>query len=264
MKGLRIAGALACAASLCSAAPALAATTVVTPTDPSWATMDTRPGGATTFTNEFGAPAGLGVGSLKLTTDATTTAKADYFTANHSGTDLDSVSQLGYWTYQDSASFAGGAPSFQLQIDADGTPGGGGFTTLVFEPYENGTVTPDAWQQWDVDAGQFWSTRNVAPDPAGNNTGLTAGGGGAPFYTLAQVQAKYPSAIVLGVGVNIGSNNPSYVTGADGVTFNTTTYDFEPRPSSKDECKNGGWATYGSAYKNQGDCVSSFAPGKNK
>ena len=34
-----------------------------------------------------------------------------------------------------------------------------------------------------------------------------------------------------------------------------TVTDTQPLPSSKDQCKNGGWKTYG-AFKNQGDCVS--------
>jgi hypothetical protein len=41
----------------------------------------------------------------------------------------------------------------------------------------------------------------------------------------------------------------------DSVTINGTTYGFAA--SSKDDCKTGGWQTLG--YKNQGDCVSSFA-----
>ena len=64
---------------------------------------------------------------------------------------------------------------------------------------------------------------------------------------------------MLGIGVNIGTFNPSYTVATDGVTFNDTTYDFEVgrRPSSKDECKDGGWQTFDDpAFKNQGDCVS--------
>lgn len=47
---------------------------------------------------------------------------------------------------------------------------------------------------------------------------------------------------------------------------NTTTYDFEPRltVANKDACKNGGWMTSNTpVYKNQGQCVSSFASNKN-
>ena len=32
-----------------------------------------------------------------------------------------------------------------------------------------------------------------------------------------------------------------------------TTYDFEPAPASKDDCKKGGWADYG--FSNQGQCI---------
>jgi hypothetical protein len=37
-----------------------------------------------------------------------------------------------------------------------------------------------------------------------------------------------------------------------------------PRPTSADQCKNGGWQNYGGIFKNQGDCVSYVAThGKN-
>ena len=36
--------------------------------------------------------------------------------------------------------------------------------------------------------------------------------------------------------------------------------DAKPLPTSKDQCKNGGWKTYG-VFKNQGDCVSFVASG---
>ncbi len=35
-----------------------------------------------------------------------------------------------------------------------------------------------------------------------------------------------------------------------------TTYDFEPSPATKDDCKKGGFSDYG--YKNQGECVSAL------
>jgi hypothetical protein len=71
-----------------------------------------------------------------------------------------------------------------------------------------------------------------------------------------------PEATVVGFGVNIGSNNPSYDVRADLVNFNGTTYDFELMlyaASTKDECKNGGWMNFQAGYKNQGQCVSSAA-----
>jgi hypothetical protein len=32
-------------------------------------------------------------------------------------------------------------------------------------------------------------------------------------------------------------------------------------PTSKGQCKNGGWKSFGTAFKNQGDCVSFVASG---
>jgi hypothetical protein len=87
-----------------------------------------------------------------------------------------------------------------------------------------------------------------------------------------------PNAVTIGFGVNIGSNNPSYVVETDGVVFNDTTYDFElvaptatptptatmtptptpvGPPTNKDQCKNGGWQTFNNpTFRNQGQCVS--------
>ena len=46
-----------------------------------------------------------------------------------------------------------------------------------------------------------------------------------------------------------------------------TTYNFEPSltPTTKDQCKNGGWQSFNSpAFKNQGQCVSFVATGGKK
>ena len=40
--------------------------------------------------------------------------------------------------------------------------------------------------------------------------------------------------------------------------------DAQPFPTSKDQCKNGGWRNYGSRFKNQGACVSFVATGGKK
>lgn len=228
-----------------------ASLTVVTPSNlQGWSTADTRVGGASSFILDNTAPSGSG--ALKLTTDATTTAKAQFM---HSATGpLASVSELSYYTKQNSASFAGGNVSYQLPVFLNGTSG---FTTFVYEPYQNGTVVNGLWQQWDVDAGQFWSTRSVTC----SNGNVVAGGGGAPFYTLAQIQALCPNAEVLGFGVNIGSNNPSYDTETDLVSFNGDAFDFEPTltPLSKESCKNDGWQTFNTpVFKNQGGCIAYF------
>ena len=229
---------------------------VVTQNNTTWTQDDTRGTGTVSWTAEFGAPPGLGTSSLKLTS-TTPLDKAGLYNHTMAGTPLADVSALAYWTYQPQPSTnpAHAAASYQLQVQT-----GCGFTTLVYEPYWNGTVMPNTWQQWDVDAGLFWSSRTVT---CGTST-LIAGAGGPPLYTLAQVQAMFPNAVVVGIGVNVGSNNPGYYVGVDGVQFNDTIYDFElgTRPTSKDQCKNGGWASFNDpAFKNQGDCVSYASTG---
>jgi len=230
-------------------------TVVVTPTNTQgWSTADTRPGGAVTFVNGD-APTGGGTGSLQLTTDAITTAKAQYLHA--ANTPLSSVTQLSYYTKQVSAAFAGGDPSYQLPSLLNGTSG---FTTLVFEPYQNptqGPVVTNTWQKWDVAAGLFWSTRTVV---CSNGT-IVGTPGGPASYTLATIKMVCPNAVVTGFGVNIGSNNPLYVVRTDLFNFNGTTYNFElySVPTDKNQCKDGGYKTFsppGGPFKNQGQCVS--------
>jgi hypothetical protein len=59
---------------------------------------------------------------------------------------------------------------------------------------------------------------------------------------------------------------PELTVAVDGVRFNDATYNFETgtRPTPADQCKNGGWQQFNDpAFKNQGDCVSYVATGKN-
>lgn len=157
----------------------------------------------------------------------------------------------------------GGGPSYQLPVLLDSSDPSS-FTTLVYEPYWNGVVAPGTWQQWNVDTGQFWSSKAYTS----GTCAVVAGAGGAPFYNLAGLKAACPNAVVIGFGVNIGSNNPSYNVETDLVSFNGTAYDFQnPNvPTDKDQCKNGGYVNYtdaqGQPFKNQGQCVSSVAKQK--
>lgn len=238
-------------------------TVVVTPaSNQGWSTDDTRPGGAVNFVRDSSAPGSPSAGALQLTTDGTPTSKAQYM--HTADTPLASVSELSYSTKQNSASFPGGDASYQLATCLGGVVNGAcvGFTTFVYEPYENGTVIPATWQSWNVASGQMWSSHSYT---GGANCNVTAGGGGAPFYTLSEIQTNCPNAVAVGFGVNIGANNPDYNIEADLVDFNGTTYNFEPYVvvSDKDACKNGGWQNQldanGNGFKNQGACVSYVA-----
>ncbi len=188
-----------------------------------WASSDTRPGGAVNFVTDATAPSGFG--ALQLTTDATDTAKADFFHGAAANTTLASINQLSYYTKQNSASFAQADPSYQIPVYLNG--GTAGFSTLVYEPYQNtaqGTVQPGVWQQWDAAAGLFYSTRAVT---CSNGT-IPAGAGGPATLTLNDIKTACPSAVVIGYGVNIGSFNPSWDVETDLFNFNGTVYNFEP------------------------------------
>jgi hypothetical protein len=203
-------------------------------TDVNWYREDTRPGGTTTLTKEFGAPVDLGDGSLKLTTDSTDDAKAQAITRHRvRDTLLATVTNLSYWTYQ---SLAAGAttesgPSLQLRVDIDGDLNTtGDVTNLVYEPYWNDTegpapqqpLAPDTWQFWNATNGQWWSTKRIecplfVVEP---------GGGGPPFTTPSAVGTSCFGSRVVAFGVNVGTFNPSYVVGVDGLRFQTLVDDF--------------------------------------
>ena len=258
MSPTRILGSLAAAGIMAVAGASTAFardTVVVTPANPQgWSTADTRTGGTVTFVSDPTSP--YPAGALQLTTDATTAAKAQYL---HPATSpLGSVKQLGYWTNQVSGPPIAD-PSYQLVVCLNGAPTATtcpGFTTLVFEVYQNprqGPILPGAWQHWDVAAGLFWSTRTVTC-----SNGVVAGTPGGPAtYTLDMIRTLCPSAIVAGFGVNIGSNNPSYVVRTDGFNFNGTVYDFQ----LTDECNDGGDGNQtdagGNSSNNQGQCGAS-------
>ena len=226
---------------------AAATQVIVTPSNQQgWSTADTRPGGSVTFVSDATAPGSPNRGALQLTTDLTTTAKAQYLHA--AATPLANVTELSYWTKQVIATFPMGDPSYQLQVCLNGATATGcnshgapitnsSFTTLVFEPYQNpaqGLVVTNVWQSWDVDQGLFWSTRTVV---CSNGT-IVGTSGGPATYTLAQIKSACPDAMVIGFGVNIGSNNPGYVVRTDLFNFNGTVDNFEP-DSTKPGCADG-------------------------
>lgn len=259
MKGFSATFAVLASLAVGVAAATAASIVVVTPTNQQgWTTADTRPGGSVTFVADATAP--RGAGALRLTTDLTATAKAQYM--HEAGGRLADVTELSYSTKQNAATFAEGAPSYQLAVFLNG--GTSGFTTFVYEPYYNGVVTPGVWQTWDVDSGLFWSSRTVTC-----SNGVIAGTpGGPPTYTLAQIVSACPDAVVAAFGVNVGSNNPGYDVETDLVDFNGTTYDFEPYAvaAASEQCKDGGWASVnradGSSFRNQGDCIQYVNTGK--
>jgi len=262
LRSLIISGAAVVAAIAMPMAARAASKVVVTPAhDDGWSTSDTRPGGTVQFVYDPSSPAPDG--ALQLATDSTNQAKAQFMHQANSA--LADVKNLSYSTKQVAASFNNGTASYQLVVCLTGVTNDtcNGFTTLVYEPYNNGeTVNQGAWQTWsNVASGQFWSSKTFT-DSANTACAVQAGAGGPPFYSLSTLSTNCPKAQVIGFGVNIGTYNPGYVINVDNVMFNDWTYDFQVTnvPTDKDSCKNNGWQMLtddnGGTFKNQGDCVS--------
>lgn len=251
------------------AAPAVFAdtqATIVSPTSLHDWTDASIAGGSVTYAD--GSPAGLGSSSLELKTMTDTASKAVY--AHPEDMKLSDLQNASYWTKQIAASSDGGSAAMTLGVDLNGD--GSWDTNLVFEPYWQNDLSPDAapvvkgeWQEWNVKDGMFWSSKAYGSGEAA----LIAGSGGAPFYSLQNILANYPDARLTGVGVNVGSYNLDYTIDVDGVKINGTTYDFErtnPTPTDKDQCKKDGWKALknvdGRMFNNQGQCVSFVASDK--
>ena len=265
-----------------------AATEVVTPADigTDWHYADVRPPGTGIFENGPATPP-LGTGSFELNTPDGT-AKVQLFTDKYDGVPLADIDGIGYSSYRDTngAPDSGGvamvALNFRIDTNIDGQPD----AYLVFEPYQdqgNAAIIDNQWQTWDAYRGgqaKWWSGQLAncpQSTPCTWNQVLA-------FYPTATIQEgvscgnmTFPKPVCPGsFGFNQGSGNPNTVSNGDAlsITINgvTDTYDFElqePPPTSADQCKNGGWATYGTMFKNQGDCVSFVKtggknePGKN-
>lgn len=206
----------------------------------------------------------LGVGSYRSQL-ALGSEKVFLFNYDHVGTPLTDISAMSYATYKN----VGGSfpfPSINIQIDINGgTLNAGEFRTLVFEPY---------FQPGFVDATGVWENRDAFNGGAAMwwSTGVTSCPQASPC-TWNAIIASYPGAtIVGGFGINAGSGNAGLNSAVDALSIayggGSVTYDFDVivTPSSKDSCKNGGWMTVtradGSAFKNQGDCVSYVNNGK--
>jgi hypothetical protein len=211
---------------------------VVTPSAMNGWSESTTGAGDVAFVEVADAP--LGDGALNLTTEADNNDRASI--SRSEDVRLADVTALGYSTYRGAGFIDEGNAAYRVSIDADGDSS----TTedrgsLVFEPYwQNdglGDPTPNAqgeWQKWDVLGGVFWASIS-----GGNAiSGMSNGAGGPPFYSIDDVLALHPDAMVTGISVGVGSYNQNYDVLVDEVVFGyetgsaieTYTYDLEPAP----------------------------------
>ncbi|GAB2907682.1 hypothetical protein GCM10027047_02400 [Rhodococcus aerolatus] len=184
-------------------------------------------GGATTGSVPD-ANAILGDESLAL--QATGGGKSAAFSQQFAGRQLSDITDLEYQTYLDTfAATEFQAPALNIAVNpmkADDT-----YTTLVWEPYYTtapaNPVVLDQWQKWTPSEGTegkggWWASDSVTSTGSDNKYGF-----GTYTATFDEVKAAIPNAVVLQVGVNVGSGNLGLSGLVDGLTVNDTTYNFE-------------------------------------
>jgi hypothetical protein len=166
---------------------------------------------------------------------------------------------------QDSATGSGSTPSVYSTFDFSATsdPVGGSpsgtATWNEFGFHFEGTVSCLA-----VTGNQ--AVIGIDVDTAASSLGfqgffLTAVDGGPPGSGLDSFDAVPTSFTGLGDVVPTDCSFAFSPFARDQVTSgDIVVVDAPPLPTSKDQCKNGGWQTYG-VFKNQGDCVSFVATG---
>lgn len=245
-------GVVAAALSVLLAAPAQAAAatgTIFVPNDFDSSLSDTRPNGAFEVEGT----------SLHLRTNKTTvpagTSPNPHKVAEYVATDTP-LAGIGEPTL-DYTTVSGLTVGYQLVVDLDGDGDNDGILvgeTVYKDPATGATI-------WWL-GGHVKFPANV---PAGTTAPKHPAGTGSDHDgTLDQWRAAYPEATVTAFGFSLGSGNPSEGT-LHSITFNGTKYTFAAAVvlKSKEECKDGGWATSTHpVFKNQGECVSSFASPK--
>ncbi|MBC7593187.1 MAG: hypothetical protein H7288_04495 [Kineosporiaceae bacterium] len=155
---------------------------------------------------------------------------------------------------------AAGEPSLEYTNTAGGIPG----AQLIVDFDHDGTADGILIGERGVYGDDWWLSNSAAQFVKDAAPSISGGSGSGYHGTLDQWRTAFPDAVVTAFGFSLGSG----VKG-DGVlnaiNFAATRYTFETQTvlAGKDNCKKGGWETSTSpVFKNQGDCVSSFASSK--
>ena len=212
-------------------------TTVLSTNLSAWDLSETRSAGHNVIVND----------GLRIYTDTDVTGSPDpRKAAGYYATDFQ-LSGLGDQTIDEALDYdltSGIEPGLQLKVDFD----------------NNGTI--DGILVGEAVYGNDWWLTNSAVLPAPGTAPQTGGGFGSNRHgTINEWLALYPDAQVKAIGYSLGSG-----VNGDGIIRQISlgcvnyTFDLPVVLGSKDECKNGGWATSEApVFKNQGDCVSYFA-----
>jgi hypothetical protein len=208
-----------------------------------------------------------GEDSAEISVDGT--ERVNLATYRFSNTALADITELKFSTYNALDTNMAGEGSdrsgfLHFNVDFDGTDTWQ--RRLVFVPSLNGEVAQDEWQEWDaINGGAALWRYSGATWPGTTTPGTTP-------MTWSQILAQYPGISIRDtdafLGVRVGEPYADgYTENIDkfvfGTAAQTTVFDFEQDPvrlANKDQCKEGGWRnSEDPVFKNQGDCVSSFA-----
>lgn len=145
-------------------------------------------------------------------------------------------------------SCGGGSPRFQIETAS------GNINVYLGPPPSYTGCPPNAW----ANTGNL-----VTPASLVDASQL----GGTFYEPYGAVQAAYGSYPVTGISLVVDGFGADQTAQFDNTQVNNTTYTYEPQtPTSKDDCKNGGWQNLQrsdfSTFKNQGDCIQYVNTGK--
>lgn len=210
-----------------------------------WAAVDDNgKGGAMQYVSgPVKTPLGTGSAQLEVTTSNQGYALQK---AAYGGTKLTDITTLDYSTYTNSDLVA---PTLQLNITPDVTSITSWSGRLVYEPYNNGSVTSNTWQTWHATAGKWWLSK-----PASFNSMCSQ----ISKCTFAELIEKYPNIGIIsgenqGVVFKAGSGWNNFVGNVDAFHIVTSTvnetYNFEADDSviPTVELTSGGDGTYNPA-----------------
>lgn len=158
---------------------------------------------------------------IRLSTPATESYTMGFIDAGN--THIKDIDAMSYRTMRESSStgYAQTLPAYILMVDIDGNVSTNDSTYFFYEPYYNGAVVEDVWQDWNLLGSAKWYVS----------------GTGQALKTWTELVNLYPNATVIAFGFNQGLSNEGANTLINQMVFDCATIAFvagkggEPQPT---------------------------------